>query len=388
MRIQSRNGASLALSLITLVMTAACSFHDPPLHGRTDDPDAGLRPALLLPPPGALAPTNLRVVLVALPGRVVPVAGTVALRDAASDAEVASDVVISPTCPAAGATCLLLSPRGPLLPLHAYQVSVSGAAPLSFSTGAGPDEEAAGARVTTTSSDGCTVVRVAASEPVTAELAILPDRIVASATVGTVHELAVPGTAGTQLAARLRLVDLAWNESTWQLALTGPAPPRWTITEVLANPRGPEPAQEWVEVASLASEPQSLAGLRLGDGSGWSALPDVTVPPGGRALIVGSGYDPAAPGGDVPPAAGTPLARVASAGLAQGGLANRGETLVLADAAGEPVSVFTAYFDTSASSWQGRSVERVRPGACDVRANQAPNGDNSATPGATNSVEQ
>ena len=75
---------------------------------------------------------------------------------------------------------------------------------------------------------------------------------------------------------------------------------------MLANAAGPEPAQEYVELRNLGGDAVSLAGLRLEDAKGGDDLPAETLAPGGYALVVPSGYDPAQ-GQDPAPRAGTLL---------------------------------------------------------------------------------
>ena len=50
--------------------------------------------------------------------------------------------------------------------------------------------------------------------------------------------------------------------------------PPLVITEVLANPAGPEPGQEFVELRNVGDDDVSLAGLRLEDAKGADVLPD------------------------------------------------------------------------------------------------------------------
>ena len=93
-------------------------------------------------------------------------------------------------------------------------------------------------------------------------------------------------------------------------AFTTPvALPPIAITEVLANPAGPEPQQEYVELRNLGDADVSLAGLRLEDSKGGDDLPAETLAAGGYALVVTATYDPDE-GSDPAPRAGTLLVRV------------------------------------------------------------------------------
>ena len=240
-------------------------------------------------------------------------------------------------------------------------------------------------------SDGCLVADVSVDEPVWATLVLTPGETPPSlrtAAPAAVHELGTPlGLPGRRLGPAVNLVDLAGNETVVDLEpLLAPAAPDWAITEILANPAGKEPAQEWVELLRLGSEPGNLAGLRLGDGTGQDPLPDLPVAPGERVVVVGHAYDAAAPR-DTPAAPGTRLARLAGT-IGSCGLANGGEPVELRDATGAVVSAVARPWDTAGAAWAGRSVERVRPGGCDVSANMSPNEAGAATPGLPNSVEQ
>jgi hypothetical protein len=164
----------------------------------------------------------------------------------------------------------------------------------------------------------------------------------------------------------VRAVDRAGNAAesaavAWQ---TPPALPPIAVTEVLANPAGPEPAQELIELRNLGADPVSLAGLSLADARGADALPDATLAPGGYALVVPSGYDPGG-GADPPPRPGTQLVRV-DARLGADGLSNGGEVVRLLRGE-EIVSSYGGWVDVSSAAWAGKSVHRLVQSACDRR---------------------
>jgi hypothetical protein len=182
---------------------------------------------------------------------------------------------------------------------------------------------------------------------------------------------ALPPSAAATVA--VAAVDLAGNvASSAPFAFTTPvAVPPLAITEVLANPAGPEPQQEYVELRNLGDVPASLAGLRLTDSKGGDDLPDQMLGPGAYALVVTSTYDPAE-GSDPPPRAGTALVRVDSR-LGSDGLSNSGEPVQLlqGDAV---VSSYAGWVSVSAGSWNGKAVHRLVQTACDTAAawNHAP----------------
>lgn len=161
----------------------------------------------------------------------------------------------------------------------------------------------------------------------------------------------------------MRAVDRAGNVAesaplAWQ---TPAALPPIAITEVLANPVGPEPAQEWVELRNLGGEP---GGLGIADSRGADLLPAETLGPGAYALVVTSAYGsgkrrgPAAARGDAAPAR---RRRIGADGLSNGGEVTR----LLRG--GEVVSSYGGWIDVSSVAWAGHSVHRLVETACDRR---------------------
>jgi hypothetical protein len=185
----------------------------------------------------------------------------------------------------------------------------------------------------------------------------------------TRFDVAVPVAAlppETPATLVVRAVDRAGNAAesaavAWQ---TPPALPPVAITEVQANPSGPEPAQEFVELRNLGGEPVDLAGLSLADARGADALPAVTLAPGAYALVVTSGYDPGN-GADAAPRAGTQLVRV-DGRIGADGLSNGGEPVRLLRGE-EIVSSYGGWVDVSSATWAGKAVHRLVQTACDRR---------------------
>lgn len=143
------------------------------------------------------------------------------------------------------------------------------------------------------------------------------------------------------------------------------ADPPIAITEVLANPAGLESTQEYVEIFNLGDTPASLAGLVLRDRDGEDALPAVELPAGAYALIVPEGFVPGGP--DPAPRAGTPLLGVVGR-LGRDGLANAGEPAALFAPDGRILSSYGGFVNVESSAWNGRSVHRQDPRACDAPA--------------------
>jgi hypothetical protein len=224
--------------------------------------------------------------------------------------------------------------------------------------------------VTVSAAGPCLDVSFATDEPASGTIVIQAGGIEVDTPAGagvTSFDVGIPlgGLPPTTSATvTVNATDLAGNIATSSpFAFTTPvALPPLAITEVLANPAGPEPQQEYVELRNLGDSDVSLAGLRLEDSKGGDDLPAETLAPGGYALVVTSTYDPAE-GSDPAPRAGTLLVRVDSR-LGSDGLSNSGEAvqLVQGDAV---VSSYGGWVSVSAGSWNGSAVHRLVQTACD-----------------------
>ncbi len=141
-------------------------------------------------------------------------------------------------------------------------------------------------------------------------------------------------------------------------ALTKSSSAHIVLNEVLANPLGPEPHQEWVELYNDGLVETSLLGYRILDIGGDTVLPDVILQPGQFALVVNETFveDDEV---DVCPAKETLVVRVPM--LGKTGLSNSGELLRLADPDGHFISRFPALPKPKA----GLSVSRSTPDAPD-----------------------
>lgn len=106
--------------------------------------------------------------------------------------------------------------------------------------------------------------------------------------------------------------------------------PPLMITEVCANPAGPEPEGEWVELFQRGPNVVALEGMRIADrtdAEGTVVHTDVRLAPGERALLVSDAFDADAAG----VAPGVRLIRVGRS-IVPSGITNRGEALYLRDA--------------------------------------------------------
>lgn len=165
---------------------------------------------------------------------------------------------------------------------------------------------------------------------------------------------ALTGLHPSQTAAfDVATIDLSGDSRAFTLAaVTSPPRPHVVISEVLADPLGAEPAQEWVEIYNDGLAPADLTGHALLDTGGETPLPPALLQPHEYALIVNDAFDPA-DDADPPPPPAALLLRVPK--LGKSGLKNDGEPLKLASPAGEILSRFPA----SPKPKPGQSVARI-----------------------------
>jgi len=216
----------------------------------------------------------------------------------------------------------------------------------------------------------CIGVRFSTDEPATGAIVLGADGVESVVPAGaglTDFDVAVPTSLLPPSAAAtvtVRAADRAGNvvESAPLALTTPPAIPPLVLTEVLANPAGPEPAQEYVEIRNLGDEPLSVEGLVIQDSRGGDTLPAGTLPGGAYGLIVTSGYDPSG-AADPAPRPGTALFRV-DGRIGADGLSNGGEAVRLIQ--GDTViSSYGGWVDVSSSAWAGHAVHRLVETACD-----------------------
>ena len=144
--------------------------------------------------------------------------------------------------------------------------------------------------------------------------------------------------ADTELTGTLRLEGYAQTYIEPLTVRTTAPLPAITISEVRADPRGPEPHQEYVELVNFGAVPVSLQDYRIADRSDreGDVLGPSIVPPGGRALVVAPTFVADHPD-DPPVPPGTPLIRL-DGSIASGGLSNAGEPVILRDPTGRRIS--------------------------------------------------
>ncbi len=186
---------------------------------------------------------------------------------------------------------------------------------------------------------------------------------------------------GSELEALVILMDRAGHLGESPAgSLRAPAlRPTIAITEVLANPAGSEVAQEFVEIMNFGATPVAVGGFVLYDAAAGDVLSALTLDPGGFALLVPGGFNPAG-SRDVAPREGTPLLRV-DGRLGKDGLGNEGEAVELRGPDGLVISRYGGWVNVTPAAWSGKSVHRgPGPEACDHPGSwsQTPR---SATPG-------
>jgi len=325
-------------------------------------PAAGAAFAQSAPSPQARdVPTNLQRVLLRFDGALGDAPPVAQLRPA-SGAPIALTTETR-SCGELGfpaGDCVMFTGFAPLAPQQLYALELAGplhdatgaevALPtLSFESGSAEDhtppallplpcalDEAEQAGVCTWAYEEGASVRLQLAEPALVELLALPAR---SALIGGQDPLQIDldALAGSPGCRFLRLTDLAGNRL--EIPLCDPLPddlPSVTIDEVRADPLGPEPAQEYVELLNFGSQPVDMTGFSLSDDAfdkGHALSMPAQLSPAERVLVVGPNFarrDMA--DADVPDA--VRLLRL-DAALA---LPNEGSALFLRDAKGRRLS--------------------------------------------------
>jgi hypothetical protein len=387
----------VTLLLISGAVVPACApqtdLTDVPAPGATAPPPSGPAGAVLVDPAAGAAavPLNLAAVVVQFPAAINWSSGGLVVCDGPG-AVPASPPVETP-CAADTTGVCYRSELGGSLPAS-VSCSVSIAAGALDAAGAviasgpiGVFEDAAAPDVTppvlgdvsVEVAGPCLAVTFSTDEASSGTVSVVAGGVEVDTPAGsgqTRFDLGIPlGSLPPSSAATVTVTatDLAGNSATSApFAFTTPAAlPPIAITEVLANPAGPEPQQEYVELRNLGDADVPLAGLRLQDSKGGDDLPAETLAAGGYALVVTATYDPDE-GSDPSPRAGTLLVRVDTR-IGADGLSNSGEAVQLVQGAAV-VSSYGGWVSVSAGSWNGNAVHRLVQTACDSAAawNHAP----------------
>lgn len=139
---------------------------------------------------------------------------------------------------------------------------------------------------------------------------------------------------------------------------SAPPQPHIVLNEVLANPNGAEPDQEWIELFNDGTRPANLDGWKLLDAGGETRLPAVNLLPDQYVLIVNETFDRSSTV-DVVPEANALVVEVAK--LGKSGLSNAGEALRLVDKDG----MVRSSFPSTPKPLAGVSIARRYPWALD-----------------------
>lgn len=134
--------------------------------------------------------------------------------------------------------------------------------------------------------------------------------------------------------------------------------PHVVINEVLANPLGAEPAQEWIELVNDGSLSVELEGFVLADSAGPSVLPAHLLTPNAFVILAREDFQ-RDDGSDVPVPAGVAVLTLTA--LGKNGLTNSGELLELRT----PEAVVLSRFPALPKPKAGISVARRSPEALD-----------------------
>lgn len=157
--------------------------------------------------------------------------------------------------------------------------------------------------------------------------------------------------------ARIELRAAALLDGSSELELgsfelhTGSPRPHFVLTEVMADPEGPEPQSEWVEIVNAGTASGSVAGFSIADEGGSTPLPDFTLEPGSYGLIVRADF--VVDSQLVPAPDAVPLV-VPSIG--DNGLRNSGERVELRGPDGHVQSAVPRGAPGAGRSWARRSL--------------------------------
>jgi hypothetical protein len=215
--------------------------------------------------------------------------------------------------------------------------------------------------------NGAAAIRLKTDEPAAVTLTA-PDgaRAEVVSDPWAVEHLVVAGglPPSTEAALAISLADVNDNSAEQTLAVTACDGPTVAITEVLADPWGAEPAQEFVEIANYGAAAIDLAGWMIddnGDENGDLLPAGCLIAPGQVALLVAPDYDPES-AEDPAPASGALVVYLESS-IGTGGLKNdEAETVELYDASGALVSVYDGRVGKPV---EGKSAARIRAEAPD-----------------------
>lgn len=156
----------------------------------------------------------------------------------------------------------------------------------------------------------------------------------------------------------IEVEDINGNRTSHNASIVGGSAIPVAITEVLADPLGLEPSQEFVEIFNFGDKEIEVGGWMIddnGDKNGDCLPNQAVLPPGRAALIVGPNFDVESTL-DPKPAPDTQILRLEGS-IGSSGLKNTAvESIELYDAEGHLIS---AYSGSVGKPVEGVSVERI-----------------------------
>ncbi|MDJ0763354.1 MAG: lamin tail domain-containing protein [Myxococcota bacterium] len=198
-----------------------------------------------------------------------------------------------------------------------------------------------------------------------------------------VHHVIVGNLAiGVETSIAVEIEDVNTNTRSLDVTVAGLGGPTVVITEILANPLGPEPSQEFVEIANLSrTEAVDISNWMIddnGDADGDLLPPNTHLMPCQVALLVSPDYSPNE--GSDPEAAPGTLIITLDTSIGSNGLKNsEAESVELYNASGVLMS---QYRGNARAPADGCGTVRITAEAPDGDPDAfAPEPNRSATPG-------
>ncbi len=178
------------------------------------------------------------------------------------------------------------------------------------------------------------------------------------------HHGGLFGPSGMEATATVTARDVNGNEAGVEIPIRTADGVPIAITEILADPLGAEPDQEFVEIVNLGEAAADLSGWMIddnGDADGDLIPPGMLLAPGQTAVITSPDYDPGAPGET--PLAANALHIVLDGSIASNGLKNsEAETIELYDA---DAALVSTYRGGAGPPSEGISAVRIAAGLPD-----------------------
>ena len=188
---------------------------------------------------------------------------------------------------------------------------------------------------------------------------------------------------------QVRLEDINSNPNDIEISVRAPDGPTVAITEILADPLGPEPAQEFVEIANYGREEVDLSGWMIDDNGDANSLGNLiaegtVLAPGTVAIAVSGSYDAQAGADPAPDPDGVVI--VLDSTVCSNGLRNSdAESVELYDATGALVSQYRGQAGTPREGVSAMRLTAELPDSDKRAFDLEPGG--SSTPGRTPFLE-